>query len=459
MPQLTKKGKPRNIVMIVADSLRYDSVYSSGTPLLPCSESRAVVFSQARSAGCWTLPATASMFTGLMPHQHGGTSQSRGIHQSTPTLAEKLRELGYSTHQITSNVATTHIFGLHRGFNEVRRIWKIVPTQHRRIFELLVLIGKPRLRRRIWSKDFVMGKMSEDLEASKVWLQSTMDDVFNHTRTILRSNESRGQGSFCFLNLMESHFPYHVAPTFETMGSGIRDQAQEIYNMFHLVNQTWLTNDRWLIPRDMLLRLRERQRIAWQRMAPSIDEFIRELSDDPDNLVIFCSDHGDNFGEQGWLYHFSNVTDAGNRVPLFYLYQERYQPRSIHTPVSARNLFHSILHDAGDPATVSGSSPHICREPQRSLPIMQAYWYNNQNRTLPKYRHNQICFLEQGVRLLKRHGDWLYAAPQVDSEEPSFCAVSKGTDPLSELGIPSERLRRYRAILKSYEHFSGTLAA
>jgi len=169
--------KPRNIIFLVADSLRFDSVYDSGIRL-PYVQLHATQFTEARSAGCWTLPATASLFTGLMPHEHGATSQSRAIHLDIPTLAEKMKAAGYNTYQVTANIATTDIFGLHRGFDEIRRIWKLVDPKFNRLQQMLVLIGKPRLRKKLMSRDLLMQRMSSDLEMAKTWLQHTYEDVF-----------------------------------------------------------------------------------------------------------------------------------------------------------------------------------------------------------------------------------------------------------------------------------------
>lgn len=446
--------RPRNIILIVADSLRYDSVHASGTSLLPWTEAHATRFQQARAAGCWTLPATAGMFSGLMPHEHGATEQTRGIRKDVPTLAEGLRQLGYGTHQVTANVATTHIFGLERGFDEVRRIWKHVPPQHKKIHEVLVLAGKPRLRKRLFSKDFVAGKMQEDLEAAKVWLQSTVEDVFNHTRSILRQNEANGKGSFCFLNLMETHFPYHVAPTFETTAESMLDQVHEIYCLYHFVNQTWLIEDKQFIPPHMLARLRQRQQRAWARLAPTVDAFVQELAEGGENLVVFCADHGDAFGEQNWMYHFSNVTDGGNRIPLFYV-RPGHSAGHVSVPVSGRNLYQSILHDAGHPA----GTFHLCDTPELSLPVLQSYWYNNQNRTLPRYRYNQFCVLENGTRYLKARDEWYTAAPQEHGEEPLFEMMPRGLDPLAEVPMAPERRRDYQRVLAEYESFSRQIAA
>lgn len=446
--------KPRNIVVLVVDSLRYDALTGAGADGgLPEVTRRSVRFTQARSAGCWTLPATASLFTGLMPHEHGADAQSRQLRKDVPTLAALLKERGYTTRQITANIATTDIFGLQRGFDEVLRVWQHVPVAYQKIHELLVLVGKPRLRRMILSPRFVAGQLAEDLDASKVWLQDTFEEIFDLARSRLAADAGRGRPNFLFLNLMECHFPYHVGPQFETTSSGLWGRIREIVGLFHLVNQTWLTRGAQPIAPDVLATLKRRQHLAWRRIAPRIDAFVRELHDQG-NLVVLCADHGDNFGEQDWVYHFSNVTDAGNRVPLYWLSPDgEGAGRRVDMPISARDLFHGLLLEAGD----ARGAFHPIREPERSLPVMQSAWYDNQGKTLPRFKVNQICFLEGGARWLRNGGRWYRADPTADGPEPVFEPLPAGYDPLEEGVIAPERRAEVRRILSEFEAYSSQI--
>ena len=200
-------NKPRHIILVIADSLRYDAVYRNQDTLLPYFDAHSVQFMQARSSGCWTLPATASLFTGLMPHQHGATSQTRYVRTDVPTIAEQLKSQGYATYQVTANVATTDVFGLHRGFDEVRRIWKLVPAHFNNLQKFLMLIGKPRTRKMLFSKDMVTQKLTEDVEMQKTWLQLTHQDVFNEAHKIIAQQNAKNQPCFIFLNLMAFSVP------------------------------------------------------------------------------------------------------------------------------------------------------------------------------------------------------------------------------------------------------------
>ena len=446
-------NKPRNIIFAIADSLRYDSVYDGGIKM-PYVEENAIQFSEARSAGCWTLPATASLFTGMMPHEHGASSQTRAIHKDIPTLAERMKAAGYNTYQITANIATTHIFGLDRGFDEVIRIWQHVESRFNTLQKFLVLIGKPRLRAKLLSKDILMQRMSSDLETAKTWLQVCYEDIFGHARRIIKENEAKGEKSFIFINLMETHFPYHIAPTFQMSTPGLFKKWREVYSLFHMVNQTFLKQDKNPIKKDMMPVLKNRQRLSWELLAPHINSFCKEMHKDTGNLMVFGSDHGEAFGDNDWVYHFSNVTDGGNKVPMFWMDHNTPEARKVTTPVSTRHIYNSFLKAIGD----TPSGPCIFSESERSNPVMQSYWYNNKGKTMDKFKYNQMCLVIDDERYLIRNGQW-HSAPFKDERgEPRFSPLGKGTNPIEELNLGKERKSDYQKIVKDFTQFTSKIS-
>ena len=451
---LSPMSKPRHIVLLIADSLRYDAFYDRASSRLPFASAHGVQFHQARSAGCWTLPATAAIFTGLMPHEHRATCQSRWLRPDVPTLAERMQRLGYHPYMISANVVTTDIFGLHRGFERIECVWRCLPTP-KRLSTLLVLAGKPRLRRKLCSVDFILGHISDDLEASKVWLQSSIDMVFSQALTLLDAAHRQGKRTFCFLNLMETHFPYHIANTFKTSSSTLVGKLRELYSLFHLVNQSWLMRNKEYISPDMLRHLRQRQQWAWAYIAARVDAFIEELRERYQALVVFASDHGDNFGEQGWQYHFSNVNDAGTRVPLLWLWHDRDEVGHIEASVSTRDLYGALLRAAGDPDTSLFS---ITESPDRSITMMQSYWYNHRGRTRPCFQYNQFAFVAGSQRYLHRRDQW-FSAPitRWDEPEATFAALDADVNPLQEPLDAPERLAYIRRAFDAYHVFAAAL--
>lgn len=428
-------SKQPHFVVIVADSLRADTV-ERVPGALPYIDSRAIRFTQARSAGCWTLPATASLFTGLMPHEHGADTRSRsGLRPDTKTLAELLRDQGYATHMITANTATTG-FGLDRGFDRVWKAWHGLDRRHPVFASLLPLAGRNRIRKRLFEGNYVLNELSKDLKSSMVWLQDTADSVFAEGLRTLETQRQRGEPSFVFMNLMEAHFPYHVADTIESTSWNPITALREYLALVNLVTQSWLPKGRMTIDRDMLLRLRSRQIKAWERLAPRLDRFVREV-DKGDTIVVFLSDHGDCFGEDGMAYHFGNVTDAGNRVPLYWIHP-RDRPTEIGTPISSRDLFRSILAEVDHPL----GGRHIVDNPEDSRTVLQAHWYDHNGHTHGRYRHDQIAMEIGGHMWMRlRDGSWHVPGRRGGLEAWEYCS-DRRFDPIEET-IMDVRQRQY----------------
>ena len=413
---------------MVADSLRFQTVFEKGSGL-EYIEANGIQFSETRSAGCWTLPSTASIFTGLLPHEHGATSQTRGINKQVPTLAEKLKLKGYKTYQITANIATTDIFGLHRGFDEVYQTWDFVEAKFKYLTQLLVMLGKPRLRKKLFNKDFLMRKMSDDLSASKTWMQYTHEDSFNLARKILAHHETRNEKCFVFINCMETHFPYHVSPTFSCLKDNLKAQVEELLILFKTVNQSFLRTDKLGIDKAGLNLLKDRQRKSWENINKSVDGFIKEQHQNKNNLCVFLGDHGENFGEQNWLYHFSNVNDGGTKVPLFWLTNEENKAIEINSEICLKDIHYQILRAVGD----DNSPINLIHQPESSISISESFWYNSNGKTLPKYKFNQFSFIDKKVKYINRNGKWLSATLNNSFNSESAFEPLLNINPIKEI--------------------------
>lgn len=437
--------------MIVADSLRFDSVYKDGSPGAPYLEEHSLQFMNARSSGCWTLPATSCLFTGLLPHQHGATSQSRWLKDEIPSLPEKLKNAGYKSIQVTANVVTTDIFNVSKSFDEVHKVWHLVESKHNWLLQFVLSVNRPRIRRMILKpRDMVFDKISEDLRQGIIWAQKTSHDSFALARKLIAENNAKGQGVFMFINLMETHYPYHIADTFQLLSSGVLGKIHEWKVLYHFLSQSFLKTDDPILTQSDLDILRTKQQLAWKLIRNDVDAFCREMHDGRDNTVVFCSDHGDNFGEQGWQYHFSNVTDGGNRVPVFLLPHQQNKGQVLHHNVSSRFIHQEILREAGLPADGT-----MMAETEENLPLLQSYWYDNEGKTLPKYKYNQFAFIEGNHRFVQRAGQWM-AAPVTanNGQEPVFTYVEKGFNPLQEAGLSAARKKFLEEQYAQYAIFS-----
>ncbi|WP_010586870.1 sulfatase [Schlesneria paludicola] len=118
------QGSPRpNLLFVTLDTTRADRLGCYGyrlakTPFLDQLAARGVVFENAYTAVPITLPSHATMFTGLMPPEHGlrinGTNQ---LPEDVTTLAQVLQRRGYRTGGFVSSLVLESRFGLSRGFD------------------------------------------------------------------------------------------------------------------------------------------------------------------------------------------------------------------------------------------------------------------------------------------------------------------------------------------------------
>lgn len=91
-----------NLVVYVADALRTDHVGCYGarfvrTPTIDEFAESGVRFHQAIVAAPWTCPSTASMITGLYPHQHRCLHWDAKLDPALPTLFTVATAYGYET--------------------------------------------------------------------------------------------------------------------------------------------------------------------------------------------------------------------------------------------------------------------------------------------------------------------------------------------------------------------------
>lgn len=110
-----------NVILISVDTLRRDILPAYGgdagaLPNLAAFSARALVFEQAVSTASWTLPAHASLMTGLYPDRHGATDPRRRMISEAETLARRLRGVGYETVAFTDGIYLDPRFGFDAGF-------------------------------------------------------------------------------------------------------------------------------------------------------------------------------------------------------------------------------------------------------------------------------------------------------------------------------------------------------
>lgn len=117
----SRSTPPPNVVLLSIDTLARPALRAFAPeaperPALDAFARRAIVFAGAVTTASWTLPAQASLLTGLYPDRHGASDPRRSLEPPRPTLAEGLRRAGYHTLALTDGGFVDRRFGFAKGF-------------------------------------------------------------------------------------------------------------------------------------------------------------------------------------------------------------------------------------------------------------------------------------------------------------------------------------------------------
>ena len=111
--------RPRlNLLLITLDAVRADRITAKLTPALTALASRGTRFERTYAHAPLTLPAHASILTGLLPPAHGVRNNGFRLDEAVTTAAEMLAAAGYRTGAFVGSSALDARFGLAQGFEE-----------------------------------------------------------------------------------------------------------------------------------------------------------------------------------------------------------------------------------------------------------------------------------------------------------------------------------------------------
>jgi len=151
-----------NVVLISIDTLRADRLGCYGyagaeTPAFDALARQGTLFRRAYSPLPLTLPAHATMLTGLEPPAHGLVDNGlTAVALGAPTLAERLQAAGYDTAAFVAAFVLNRVFGLDRGFDlyddgppaetELQGLFHGVADARERLDAALAWLARPRAR-------------------------------------------------------------------------------------------------------------------------------------------------------------------------------------------------------------------------------------------------------------------------------------------------------------------------
>jgi choline-sulfatase len=129
-------ARPSSVLLVTIDTLRADRLGCYGdrearTPALDALAREGVLFEAAFTHVPITLPAHATLFTGLLPPAHGVRGNGAfALPPGPPTLAEALKARGLRTGAFVGGFPLARRFGLARGFDHYDDAMSRAPGVH-----------------------------------------------------------------------------------------------------------------------------------------------------------------------------------------------------------------------------------------------------------------------------------------------------------------------------------------
>jgi arylsulfatase A-like enzyme len=340
-------GKP-NVILITMDTVRADHLSTYGyerntTPNLTALSHGATVYTNAIAVSDFTLPAHASMFTGLYPAWHGAVFAPPGFPLGHPlgpnavTLADQLRAHGYWTAAVAANRAYLDAsMGVMKGFTELQSFRPVRLGDPGRPFYLRV--GAERLL-----------SLVKDCSAYEA-ISLRASDV-NQRAYALLDQVKPGAPFFLFLNYMDAHQPYVPPAPYDRMFPG-KDSSFNSADFESLKDAVMAGKRRLTTEERAHLISQYDGGIAY--IDSEIGELIARLRQTglyDNTLLVITSDHGEAFGEHNVLEHASNsVYQDQLHVPLVVKYPGQSAAERSDALVSQVDFMPTIMEAARVPA-------------------------------------------------------------------------------------------------------------
>ena len=282
-PEVEWDGSTGDVVLVIVDTLRYDALGRGGnqrpaSPAIDAFAEENLWFTRAYSPGTWTLPSTASIFTGLSPFQHKAVHDAREpykfgrLEAHHVTTAEAFKERGFRTAGFINNSYLAPEFGLNQGFDVYD-------------FEGPGLI------------DHRTGLTTVELALE--WLASSEEPAF------------------VTVHMMEPHADYQppegIAGTF---GRGMPHTLN--VPLGGEVVESMIANRFIPEPDDQafIKALYDEEVLTADGAVGRLIEGLKAMDDYSDMTVIFVSDHGEEFWEHGEYEHGHTTRKEVTHVPL-----------------------------------------------------------------------------------------------------------------------------------------------
>lgn len=338
---LPVEGRP-SVILITMDTTRQDHLSCYGysnktTPNVDKLAQDGVLFENAHTTSSWTLPAHASLFTGLYPSRHGAYTRERDVFGNDLdakhiTLAEVLSQNDYKTAGFIGGYLCSSFFGLAQGFDYYDENLINLDLEFRNFLLPRMIAAVISFKDLLEKYGFAGKRIAPQINRAVFnWLDKKQSGPF-----------------FLFINYFDPHHPYlpindiFSTPPINKFDSYVQWEKNLINSVLRCRHELTAKEKKHLVERyDREIR----------QMDSSIGSLIKFLKakDLYDNtLIIVTSDHGESFGEHGLMIHSPAVYEELIKVPLIIKYpKSSKQSGKTSTPVSLVDIMPEVLSVLG----------------------------------------------------------------------------------------------------------------
>lgn len=360
-----------NVLLISIDTLNPEHLGCYGydrntSPEIDSLARGGILFKHAYSQSPKTSPSHMSMFTSLYPsvHKIRNWNELQGVYSLDHhliTIGEIMKHAGYKTVAFTGGGNVQSSIGFDHGFD--------IYDNHDKV----------------WTRAFE-------------WLDQNHDDKF-----------------FLFLHTFEVHSPYLPPPPYNTMfgepyHGEIRDSEAELDEFY---KENYQTNGSFPGYHRLFWDLVDRSnsedvarvislydggiRFMNDQMLGVLLNKLKEYGLDKNTLIIFTSDHGEEFLQHGDFLH-KELYDEHIHVPLIFRFpdQDFEQQQTIEQQVRTIDLFPTILDYLNLPVPVMAQGTSL-------LPAIQG-----QDLDLPAFSERIVITDLPDMKKSLRTSDWKY---------------------------------------------------
>ena len=333
-----------NVLFLCIDTLRADHLSCYGyarrtTPNLDRFAERSLLFEQARSASSWTLPATASLLTGLHPNTHGVLGNTRSyLVESLTTLPEYLAAHGITTGAFVANPLVCEASNFDQGFERFVDVHECAEGMHEELF---------------------------------AWLEEVRPFRF-----------------FGYVHYMEPHSPYSAPGAFR---QHFDPDYVEQRDFSGPLPERWRNGRiaREFTPAELrhLKNLYDGEIFYWDEQFKALLDELEALSLLDRTVIVVTADHGEEFFDHGGLGHGWTLYEELLHVPLLIRLPRHRGGARVAAPVDTAGLFDTVAAIMGcdpppftqckgllPPDRIPGRYPRLFAATECNAPEAEARW-------------------------------------------------------------------------------------